>query len=141
MGSNLRLLLVFLGFVGFSYVVLRSLLAYSTNHGIAPIAIPGIAVFGVLSAWVFVNWKLDDFFVWHLLFAGLLFFHWYKSNNMQTDRLTAAARDAARKAGADEEEVLNAWLLTRWYMRLSMASYLAAFALAFAYFYTRTRTG
>jgi hypothetical protein len=56
---------------------------------------------------------------------------------MQTEKLTAAARAAAQNAKADEAEVLDAYMLTRWYMRLSMASYLAAFTLGFAYLYTR----
>ena len=135
--ANLRPIFLFIGFVGFTYVVLRYLLAYVTNHQIAPVALPGLALFGVLSAWLFLSWKLQDFFLWHVLFVGLLFWHWYRTNNMQTEKLTAAAREAARKAKADEAEVLDAYLLTRWYMRLSMVSYLAAFMLGFAYFYTR----
>lgn len=134
---NLRLILLFLGFVGFSYVGLRYLLAYITNHQVAPFAVPGLALFGVLSAWLLLSWKLPDFFLWHVLFVGLLFWHWYRSNNMRTDKLTAAAREAAQKAKANETEVRNAYMLTRWYMRLGMASYLAAFTLGFAYLYTR----
>jgi hypothetical protein len=139
MAANLRLILVFIGFVGFSYIVLKSLFRYCTNHGLAPFVLPGVAVFGVLSAWVFLGWKLTDFFLWHLVFVGFLFFHWYRANNMQTARLTATARQTANAAGADESEVLNAFLLTRWYLRLSMAIYLAAFTLGFAYFYSLGR--
>jgi hypothetical protein len=135
--ADLRPILLFMGFVGFSYVVLRYLLGYVTNHRIAPIAVPGSALFGVLSAWLLLSWKLQDFFIWQLIFAAFLFLHWYRVNNMQTDKLTAAARAAAERAQADEDAVLAAYLLTRWYMRLSMLSYLAAFALGFAYLYTR----
>lgn len=135
--ADLRPILVFLGFVGFSYVVLRYLLAYVTNHQAAPFAIPGVALLGVLSAWLLLSWKLQDFFVWHLIFVGFLFLHWYRANNMQDDKLTAAAKEAARRGKADEAEVLNAYLLTRWYMRLGMASYLVTFALGFAWLYPR----
>jgi hypothetical protein len=135
--ASLRPIFLFVGFVGFSYVVLRYLLAYVTNHQIAPFAVPGLALFGVLSAWLLLSWKLQDFFLWQVVFVGLLFWHWYRANNMQTEKLTAAARAAAQNAKADEAEVLDAYMLTRWYMRLSMASYLAAFTLGFAYLYTR----
>jgi hypothetical protein len=133
--SSLRPILVFLGFVGFTYVVLRHLLAYVTNHQIAPFVVPGMALLGVLSAWLLLSWKLQDFLIPHLLFVGFLFVYWYRANNMQTDRLTAAARAAAQRAKADEAEVLEAYFLTRWYMRLSMASYGAALLLAFAWLY------
>jgi hypothetical protein len=135
--TSLRPILVFLGFVGFTYMVLRHLLTYVTNHQIAPFVLPGMALLGVLSAWLMLSWKLQDFFVPHLLFVGFLFVYWYRANNMQTDRLTAAAREAARRAKADEAEVLDAYLLTRWYMRLAMASYVAAFGLAFIWLFSQ----
>jgi hypothetical protein len=135
--AGLRPILVFIGFVGFTYVVLRYLFALLTNHRLAPLVVPGTALLGVLSAWMLLGWKLQDFFVPHLLFVGFLFVYWYRANNMQAGKLTLAAREAARRANADEAEVVDAYLLTRWYMRLAMAAYVAAFVLGFVWLYTR----
>lgn len=134
--AEYRPIFIFIGFVGFTYVVLRHLLAYVTNHQAAPYILPGMGLFGVLSAWLMLSWKLDNFFVPHLLFVGFLFVYWYRANNMVTDKLTAAAREAAQRAKADEAEVLDLYMLTRWYMRLAMVTYAAAFSLGFAWLFT-----
>ena len=129
--------LMALGFAGFSFILLRSTFQYCAERKVPLVALPALTLFGVLSAFVFVRLKLQDFFIWQLVFLGFIFIAWRRKSGVDAEALARLARQEASRGGGDEAEISRFYLSTRHILSVGFACYAATFTGAFVYLLTR----
>jgi hypothetical protein len=130
-------ILFFLGFTGFSFILLRLTFEYVAKGRATLAAPPALAVFGVLAAVIFLRMKLADLLVWHLLFLLIIFIGWRRKTRVDAERLAQLAGEAARQSGADADEIGRTFVAGRQILTVGFACYVVAFLAAFFYFIPR----
>ena len=130
-------ILLFLGFTGFSFILLRVSFQFAAEGRMTLAVPPALAVFGVLSAVVFLRLKLAEFLVWHLLFLAMVFVAWRRKSRVDADRLAQLAEQAAQQSGARAAEISRAFVQARQLLTLGFACYVVAFVAAFFYLLPR----
>lgn len=129
--------LMFVGFVGASFVVLRYALGGFAERNQAWFAPPVLTIAGVIAAYVFLRLKLDTFFIWYLAFLAFVFYGWRQKSRPGSDRLAELARQEAQRVRSDEADVLRAYMMTRQLLSMGLLFYAAAFCLAFMYLFSK----
>jgi hypothetical protein len=129
--------LYFLGFTGFSFVLLRLSFQYVAQGKALIAAAPALALFGVLSAVVFLRMKLADLLLWHLLFLLMIFVGWRQKTRVEAARLDRLADEAAAQTGADASEIRSRFLAARQVLTIGFGLYVIAFLATFFYLYPR----
>ncbi len=129
--------LLFLGFIGFSFVLLRLSFQYVAQGRALFAAVPALAVFGVLSAVVFLRMKLADLLVWYLVFLLMIFVGWRQKTRVDTDRLEKLAKEAAVETGGRPDAISDRFRSARQILSIGFACYVVAFLTTFFYLYPR----
>jgi hypothetical protein len=132
--ASINQILQFLGFTGFSFILLRLTFQFAAEGRIAMAVPPALAVFGALAALVFIRMKLADYLVWHLAFLLIIFMGWWRKTKIEAERLTRLQQEAGDHALAGPG---RDFLMTRQLLRLGFACYVVTFVAAFFYLLPR----
>lgn len=136
--AGINQLLLFLGFTGFSFILLRLSFQFAAEGRMVHLVPPALAAFGALAAFVFLRLKLADFLVWHVLFLLVIFGSWWRKTKMDPEALARAAQDAAQKTGGDAAEIRQSFTTARQMLTVGFACYLVVFVAAFFYLLPRS---
>jgi hypothetical protein len=129
--------LLFLGFTGFSFLLLRLSFQYVAQGKAMYAVVPALALFGVLSAVVFLRLKLADLLIWHLVFLLMIFVGWRQKTRVEASRLTELAGQAAQQTGGDAAEIGSTFATGRQMLTIGFACYVVAFMATFFYMFPR----
>ena len=135
--ANFNQLLFFVGFEGLTFMLARMVLDYTARNDSAYLAPPALILIGVVTGALFVQMKLQDLFIWHLLLFGLVSFAWHRKSNLKDDKLTEIAGKVAAETGKTVEDVKQSYTMTRRLLSFGLISYFVAFSGA-VYFLIRT---
>ncbi|HET9903332.1 MAG TPA: hypothetical protein VFQ27_06480 [Xanthobacteraceae bacterium] len=135
--ASINQILLFLGFSGFSFVLLRLTFQFAAEGRPAIAVPPALAAFGAVAAFVFLRMKLTDLLVWHLAFLLVIFLAWWRKTKLEEERLQRLSEEAARQTGADAAEIRRHFLATRQMLTLGFACYAVAFVATFFYLLPR----
>ncbi len=125
--------LLFLCFVAATFAVLRGALAVFARDNRAVYAAPALIVFGILSAFVFHELALHQFFIWHLLIFTLIIFSWHAKSRIDDAKLV----EMLRAQGNTDPKAAEAYGMTRRLLGFGLVSYICAFGALYYYLYTR----
>jgi len=123
--TTLQLTFVFVGFVAFTFVLLRLTFDITTRQQMTMLAPPAMTIIGVIAGFIFVRFKLHDFFVWYMLFFAIIFFAWRRKSGLEEARLRLERE--APGIGEAGDEVLKEYRLTRQLLSLGLLVYGLAF--------------
>jgi len=132
--------LAFLLFAALSFLALRFILDKLARINRAAWAGPVLAVFGALSGAYFHRIGLHQFFVWHLLLFTLVIFSWHAKSRVdekKLQRITGPSGTEDTAADETNRDVVQSYELTRRLLSFGLVSYLAAFAAAYYFLFTR----
>jgi hypothetical protein len=135
--ASINQILLFLGFTGFAFILLRLTFQYAAEGRMTAAAPAALAVFGALAAFVFIRLKLADFLVWHLVFLLVIFLGWWRKTKVDAERLERLTREAAQQSGGDAAEIGRTFVATRQILALGFACYVVIFVAAFFYLLPR----
>jgi hypothetical protein len=125
--------LLFLAFAAATFAVLRVVLSNFARDNRASYAPATLIFFGVVSAFVFHQIALQQFFIWHLLIFTLIIFSWHAKSRIDDAKLI----EMLRKNGKDDPEAVQAYGLTRRLLGFGLVSYICSFTAVYYYLITR----
>lgn len=126
--------MMFLFFAAATFLVLRAALANFARDDRAVYAAPALIVFGIVSAYIFNQLALQQFFIWHLLIFTLVIFSWHAKSRVDDKKLT----DMLRAQGKDDPKAIEAYGTLRRLLSFGLVSYICSFAALYFYLYTRS---
>ena len=125
--------MMFLFFAAATFLVLRAVLANFARDDRAVYAAPALIVFGIVSAYIFNQLALQQFFIWHLLIFTLVIFSWHAKSRVDDKKLA----DMLRAQGKDDPKAIEAYGTLRRLLSFGLVSYICSFAALYFYLYTR----
>jgi len=125
--------MLFLFFAAASFAVLRAALTNFARDNRASYAAPALIVFGVVSAFIFNQLALHQFFIWHLLIFTLIIFSWHAKSRISDEKLI----EMTRASGKDDPDVVQTYGTTRRLLGFGLVSYICAFSAVYYYLYTQ----
>lgn len=125
--------MMFLFFAAATFAVLRAVLANFARDNRAVYAAPALIVFGVVSAYMFHELALHQFFIWHLLIFTLIIFSWHAKSRIDDAKLI----EMLRKQGNDDPKAVEEYGTTRRLLGFGLVSYICSFSALYYYLYTR----
>lgn len=125
--------LLFLGFTGFSFLLLRLSFQFAAEGRMAFALPSALSLFGALAAVVFLRLKLADFLVWHLLFLLFIFVAWRRKSRVDNERFALLAQQTAAQTGKDSAEIRRSFIATRQLLTFGFVCYVITFLAAFFY--------
>jgi hypothetical protein len=125
--------MMFLFFAAATFAVLRAVLANFARDDRAVYAAPTLIVFGIVSAYIFNQLALQQFFIWHLLIFTLVIFSWHAKSRVDDKKLA----DMLRAQGKDDPKAIEAYGTLRRLLSFGLVSYICSFAALYFYLYTR----
>ena len=129
----LNQLMTFVGFEAATFYVVRTVIDQTARREMAAVAAPILILVGAISAPIFVQFKLQNLFVWHMIFFGLVCFAWHRQSLLKDEKLTELADKVAKETGRKTDEIKDSYLFTRRLLSFALVSYFAAFSIAFYY--------
>jgi hypothetical protein len=126
--------MMFLFFVAASFAVLRAVLANFAKDNRASYAAPALIIFGVVSAFIFNQLALQQFFIWHLLIFSLIVFGWYAKSRVDDAKLI----EMSRASGKDDPDIVQTYGTTRRLLGFGLVSYVCSFSAVYYYLFTRS---
>jgi hypothetical protein len=136
--ATINQLLLFLGFTGFAFILLRLTFQFAAEGRMVRLVPPALAAFGALAAFVFLRLKLADFLVWHIVFLIVIFANWWRKTKVDPDALGRAAQEAAQHTGGNAAEITRSFTAARQMLTVGFACYLVVFVAAFFYLLPRS---
>jgi len=134
--STFNQLMFFVGFEGLTFMFARMILDYTARNDSAWMAAPALILLGAATGVLFVQMKLQDLFIWHLILFGLVCFAWHRKSNLDDAKLTEMAGKVAAETGKKTEEVKESYTMTRRLLSFGLISYFVAFSGAVYYLIT-----
>jgi hypothetical protein len=135
--ASINQILLFLGFTGFAFVLLRLTFQYAAEGRVTLAVPPALTLFGALAALVFLRLKLSDFLVWHLVFLLVIFLGWWRKTKVDAERLDRLAQETAQRTGGNAAEISRGFVLARQLLTMGFACYVVAFVATFFYLLPR----
>jgi len=131
--SAFNQLMTFIGFEAATFYIVRTTLDQTARREMASIAAPILILVGAISGPIFVQFKLSNLFVWHMIFFGLVCFAWHRQSLLKDDRLNELAEKASKETGKTTDDIKANYLFTRRLLSFGLVSYFGAFSIAFYY--------
>jgi hypothetical protein len=129
--ASINQLLLFLGFTGFAFILLRLTFRFAAEGRMILAIAPALAAFGALAAFVFLRLKLADFLVWHLVFLLVVFVAWWRKTRLDAEQLAQFAQETARRSGGSAAEIGRTFMAARQALTLGFVCYVVVFLTIF----------
>jgi hypothetical protein len=124
-----------LTFMAITFVILRTIIAVLAQRSAATLAAPILTLAGVVAAYIVARLNIDNFFIWYLLFIGLVLMNWHSKSRIEDKKLLEMTGPGM--AGKSDTERVQAYALTRRLLSFGLVSYMAAFCVAYYFLFTR----